>query len=34
MTFKQDIPQENLKAYAQRLQGREALQRAKAREEA
>ncbi len=34
ITFKQDIPQENLKAYAQRLQGREALQRAKAREEA
>ena len=33
MTFKQDIPQENLKAYAQRLQGREALQQAKAREE-
>ena len=34
MSFKQDIPQENLKAYALRLQGREALQRAKAREEA
>lgn len=34
MAFKQDIPQENLKAYAQRLQGREALQRASSREEA